>query len=157
MFLFSCTLKQTVRFLLRWFLGWVICVVTGNGLNNVPVPVHNDWELPIIFNKLLLVDLLPWAEKNYTDKGNVGRDPDSVKYNSRSVTKYLWLHFFASLPWDYPHYHYDPAAHQDHCGRCRIRCKTQDLCPRSLVRYQWATTSPWAITSITCGVTVFRS
>ena len=33
----------------------------------------------------------------------------------------------------------DPAAHQDHCARCRIW--TQDLCPRSLVRYQWATTS----------------
>ena len=27
-----------------------------------------------------------------------------------------------------------PAAHQDHCGRCRTR--TQDLCPRSPVCYQ---------------------
>ena len=35
--------------------------------------------------------------------------------------------------------HNDPAAHQDHSGRCRIR--TRDLCPRSLARYQWATTS----------------
>ena len=30
--------------------------------------------------------------------------------------------------------HNDPAAHQDHCGRCRIR--TQDLCPKSLVSFQ---------------------
>ena len=29
-------------------------------------------------------------------------------------------------------FHNDPAAHQDHCGRCRIR--TPNLCPRSLVR-----------------------
>ena len=29
--------------------------------------------------------------------------------------------------------HNDPAAHQDHCGRCCIR--TRDLCPRSLVCY----------------------
>ena len=36
--------------------------------------------------------------------------------------------------------HHDHAAHQEHCGRCRIR--TRDLCSRSLVRYQWATTSP---------------
>ena len=35
----------------------------------------------------------------------------------------------------------DPAAHQNHCGRCWIR--TQDLCPRSLVRYQWTTTFPY--------------
>ena len=35
---------------------------------------------------------------------------------------------------------WSPAAHQDHCGRCRIR--TRDICPRSLVRYQRATTSP---------------
>ena len=31
------------------------------------------------------------------------------------------------------------AAAQDHCGRCRIR--TRDICPRSLARCQWATTS----------------
>ena len=37
-------------------------------------------------------------------------------------------------------FHNDPAAHQDHCGRCRIR--TRDICLRSLVRYQWVTTSP---------------
>ena len=36
--------------------------------------------------------------------------------------------------------HNDPAAAQDHCGRWRIR--TRDLCPKSLVRYQRATTSP---------------
>ena len=30
--------------------------------------------------------------------------------------------------------HNDPAAHHNHCGRCRIR--SRDLCPRSLVRYQ---------------------
>ena len=35
--------------------------------------------------------------------------------------------------------HNDHAAHQDHYGRCRI-C-TRDLCPWSLLRYQWATTS----------------
>ena len=36
----------------------------------------------------------------------------------------------------------------DYCGRCRIR--TRDLCPRNLVRYQWATTSlQWATTSPT--------
>ena len=29
-------------------------------------------------------------------------------------------------------FHNDPAAHQDHCGRCRIR--TPNLCPRSQVR-----------------------
>ena len=34
--------------------------------------------------------------------------------------------------------HNDPAAHQDHCGRCRIQ--TRDLCARSLVQsYQRAT------------------
>ena len=33
----------------------------------------------------------------------------------------------------------DPASHQDHCGSCRIRIR--DLGPRSLARYQWATTS----------------
>ena len=43
---------------------------------------------------------------------------------------------FPSLPWDFLHYHNDPTAHQDHCGRCRIR--TRDLCQRSMVRYQWA-------------------
>ena len=31
-------------------------------------------------------------------------------------------------------FHNDPAAHQDHCDKCRIR--TRDLCPRSLVHYQ---------------------
>ena len=36
--------------------------------------------------------------------------------------------------------HNDHVAHQDHCGKCRIQ--TWDLCPRSLVRYQWATISP---------------
>ena len=41
---------------------------------------------------------------------------------------------FPSLPWDFLLYHNDPAARQDHCGRCRIR--TQELCPRSLVLYQ---------------------
>ena len=30
--------------------------------------------------------------------------------------------------------HNDPAAPQDRCGRCRIQ--TQDLCARSLARYQ---------------------
>ena len=37
-------------------------------------------------------------------------------------------------------WHNDPAEHHVHCGRCRIR--TRDLCPWSMVRYQWATTSP---------------
>ena len=36
--------------------------------------------------------------------------------------------------------HNDSAAHQDRCRRCRIL--TRDLCPWSLVSYQWATTSP---------------
>ena len=35
--------------------------------------------------------------------------------------------------------HNDPAAPQDHCGRCRIW--TLEFCPRSLARYQWTTTS----------------
>ena len=48
---------------------------------------------------------------------------------------------FPSLPWVvYTLLHNDPAAHQDHCGRCRIR--TRDLCPWSLVRNQWTTTFP---------------
>ena len=34
----------------------------------------------------------------------------------------------------------DPAAHQVLCRKCRIQ--TRDLCPRSLVHYQQATTSP---------------
>ena len=32
--------------------------------------------------------------------------------------------------------HNDPASHQDHCRRCRIR--TRGHCPRRLVSYQWA-------------------
>ena len=44
------------------------------------------------------------------------------------------------LPRDFTVLHNDPAAPQDYCGRCRIR--TPDLCPRSLARGQWATTSP---------------
>ena len=45
----------------------------------------------------------------------------------------LYPELFATL------WHNEPAAHQDHCGRCRIR--TRDFWPRSLVHYQWATTS----------------
>ena len=50
---------------------------------------------------------------------------------------------FPSLPREFStFFHNDPAAHlQDHCGRCRIR--TWDLCPRSLARSHWATTSPY--------------
>ena len=40
------------------------------------------------------------------------------------------------------------AAHHDHCERCRIR--TQDLCPRSLVRFQGAATSPTVKLVIIC-------
>ena len=40
----------------------------------------------------------------------------------------------------YNYMHSYPAAHQDHCGRWRNW--TQDLCPRGLVCYPWATTSP---------------
>ena len=47
---------------------------------------------------------------------------------------------FPPLPWDFTVLNNDPAAPQDHCGRCRIR--TRDFCPRSLAHYQWATTSP---------------
>ena len=47
---------------------------------------------------------------------------------------------FPSLPWDFTVLHKEPAVPQDHCGRCRIQ--TGDLCPRSLGRHQWATTSP---------------
>ena len=48
---------------------------------------------------------------------------------------------FPFLPWVFLNtlLHNDPAAHQDHCGRCRIR--TKDQFPKSLVRYQRATTS----------------
>ena len=46
---------------------------------------------------------------------------------------------FPPLPWDFTVLHNDPAAHQDHCCRCRIRIR--DHCPRSLARYQWVTTS----------------
>ena len=46
---------------------------------------------------------------------------------------------FPSLPWDFAVLHNDPAGPQDHCGRCQIQ--TWDLCPRSLLRYQWANTS----------------
>ena len=45
----------------------------------------------------------------------------------------------APLSWDFIVLHNNPAARQDHYGRCRIR--TRDLCLRSLARYQWATTS----------------
>ena len=38
-------------------------------------------------------------------------------------------------------FHNDPSAHQDHCGRCRIR--TRDLCPRSLVRYHHQIVETW--------------
>ena len=38
---------------------------------------------------------------------------------------------FPTLPWDFSTLlHNDPAAHQNNCGRCRIR--TRDLCPKSL-------------------------
>ena len=40
------------------------------------------------------------------------------------------------LPWYFTVLHNDPAAPQNHYGRCRIR--TRDFCTRSLVRYQWA-------------------
>ena len=48
---------------------------------------------------------------------------------------YAVVHFFRSFvpPWDF--LHYDPAAYQDHCVRCRT--PTWDLCPS----HQWATTS----------------
>ena len=39
-----------------------------------------------------------------------------------------------TLPWDLTVLHNDPAAPQDHCGKCLIR--TRDFCPRSLARYQ---------------------
>ena len=41
---------------------------------------------------------------------------------------------FPPLPWDFTVLYNDPAAPQDHCGRCWIR--TRDFCPRSLERYQ---------------------
>ena len=41
---------------------------------------------------------------------------------------------FPSVSWDFSTLsHNDPAAHQDHCERSRIR--TRDLCHRSLVHY----------------------
>ena len=46
---------------------------------------------------------------------------------------FFFFSFFSTL------FHNDPAAHQDHRGKCRIR--TRDFYPRSLVRYQWPTTS----------------
>ena len=41
---------------------------------------------------------------------------------------------FPPLPRDFTVLHNDPAASQDHCGRCRIR--TRYFYPRSLARYQ---------------------
>ena len=75
--------------------------------------------------------------------------------------KYLKLFFclrswFPSLPLRFSTLlHNDPAAHQDHCGRCRIR--TRDLCPRRLGPLgQRATTSPkqlkWPIFLVMCFV-----
>ena len=73
---------------------------------------------------------------------------------------YIYIYFFGlrwrfpPLPWVFTVLHNDPAAPQDHCGRCRNRIR--DLCLRSLAHYQWATTSPpmnhhisdqWATTS----------
>ena len=40
---------------------------------------------------------------------------------------------FPLYPQIYTVLHNDPAAPQDHCGRCRIR--TRDLCLRSMARY----------------------
>ena len=55
------------------------------------------------------------------------------------VHVYFFISFFCfrgrfpSLPWDFFYIiHNDPAAHQDHCRRCRI--PTRDLGLRSLVR-----------------------
>ena len=47
------------------------------------------------------------------------------------------------LPGVYTIWHNDPAAPQDHWGRCRIR--TRDFCLRSLARYHWATTSHYML------------
>ena len=52
--------------------------------------------------------------------------------------------FLSSLRWSTVK-HYDPAAHQDHCGRCRIQ--TRD--PGSLVcNRQWATTHSKIVTPV---------
>ena len=48
--------------------------------------------------------------------------------------------FCLRLQWDFTVLLDNPAAHQDHCGRCLIR--TRDLCPRSLLIYQRVNKSP---------------
>ena len=61
------------------------------------------------------------------------------------LIKRFFFGYFFGLWWrcpplsgDFTVFHNDPAAPHDHCGRCRIQ--TRDPCPRSLARYQWATT-----------------
>ena len=62
-----------------------------------------------------------------------------VKNTKRASVIYIFfVYIFLASGGDSPLYpeilHNDPAAHQDHCGRCLIR--TRDLCSRSLARYQ---------------------
>ena len=54
------------------------------------------------------------------------------KYKSFCIDIFCFRERFPSLPWDFILYQNDPAAHQDHCWRCRIR--TRDLCPRMLTK-----------------------
>ena len=67
-----------------------------------------------------------------------------LKYKWWTYFKLLFMHLWwrsPPLPCDFcTVLHNYPASLREYCGRCRIQ--TRDLCPRSLMLYQRATTSP---------------
>ena len=101
---------------------------------------------------------LGWSDVEfYFWKGDYA-DDQVYFYESDSKNWRIWLHASLVHAWHCFHFqiffylrfsllHNDPAVHQEHCGRCWIQ--TQDICPTSLVRYQWATTSQHHLQKIT--------
>ena len=78
---------------------------------------------------------------------NASKKSCAWKKKKEKISFYLFFASGVGFPLTHPkivlHYNYMhsyPAAHQDHCGRWRNL--TQDLCPRGLVCYPRATTSP---------------
>ena len=120
----------------RWFLTTVVFLSLvphtkrGHSANFANTLMsENSLSIPTFLLKKRKLNL-----HEYVPHGKI--DVKTKKRTGNFVSRFYFASGVPSLPWDFLIYPNDPAAHQDHCGRCRIL--TQDLCPE----VWWSTHGP---------------
>ena len=116
----------------RWFLTTVVFLSLDPHTKRGPQRELRQYTH--VWN--LLVNTNIFVEKKKTKFVCSPRENRRKNGPGNFVSRFYFASGVPSLPWDFLIYPNDPAAHQDHCGRCRIL--TQDLCPE----VWWSTHGP---------------